>query len=98
MTIDWTEFALDRVDEIAAYIARDDLDAAVRWTVELFDSVDQLAEFPESGRMVPELETQEVRELIYGPYRVFYHVGPTVEVLTVQHGSMLLRPDELTGD
>jgi len=41
---------------------------------------------------------QEVRELPYGAYRVFYHVGPTVEVLSVQHGSRLLRPDELQGD
>ena len=98
MTVDWTEFALDRVDEIAAHIAEDDRGAAVRWTVGLFEAVDRLAELSESGRMVPELETQEVRELLYGAYRVFYHVGANVEVLSIQHGSRLLRPDELRGD
>jgi len=56
MTVDWTEFALDRVDEIAAHNAEDDRDAAVRWTIGLFETVDRLSEFPESGRMVPELE------------------------------------------
>ena len=98
MTVDWTEFALDRVDEIAAHIAEDDRGVTVRWTVGLFEAVDRLAEFSESERMVPELETQEVRELLYGAYRVFYHVGPNVEVLNIQHGSRLLRPDELRGD
>lgn len=98
MRVDWTEFALDRVDEIALRIAEDDRDAAVRWTVDLFNVVDRLAAFPESGRVVPELETQEIREIIYGAYRVFYHIGPGVEVLSVQHGSRLVRPDELEGD
>jgi len=49
MRVDWTEFALDRVDEIALRIAADDRDAAVCWTVELFNVVDRLAAFPESG-------------------------------------------------
>ncbi len=78
MTVAWTELALDRVDEIAAHIAEDDRGAAVPWTVGLFEAVDRPAELSESGRMVPELETQEV--------------------LSIRHGSRLLRPDELQGD
>ncbi len=48
MRVDWTEFALR--------IAEDDFDAAVSWTTGLFAAVDQLKAFPESGRMVPELQ------------------------------------------
>ena len=98
MRVEWSDTALDRVSEIGLYIAQDDRDAAIRWTVELFDAVEQLAEFPESGRIVPELATHDARELIFGAYRVFYRVGAIVEVLTVRHGSQLLRSDEVTGD
>ena len=83
---------------MAVYIARDDPDAADRWTAELFDAVERLADFPESGRMVPELGARDVRELIFGAYRVFYRLRSAVEVLSVRHGSRLLRPDELRGD
>jgi plasmid stabilization system protein ParE len=98
MQVVWTDPALERVEEIAVYIAADDPDAALRWTVELFDAVQRLVGFPESGRIVPELGRREVRELILGAYRVFYRVGPTVEVLSVRHGSQLIRTDEVSED
>lgn len=98
MQVVWTDPALERVDEIAVYIAQDDPDSAVRWTVELFDAVKRLVEFPESGRMVPEAGKREIRELIFGSYRVFYRVGSAVEVLSVRHGSQLIRSDEVGED
>jgi toxin ParE1/3/4 len=51
--IDWTDLALDRVEEIALYIAADNSEAAIRWTTELFEAVGHLSEFPQSGRLVP---------------------------------------------
>ena len=98
MQVVWTDPALERVAEVAVYIAQDDPDVADRWTLELFDAVERLADFPESGRMVPELGARDVRELIFGAYRVFYRVGPAVEVLSVRHGSQLVRSEEVDGD
>jgi plasmid stabilization system protein ParE len=98
MQVVWTDPALERVEQIAVYIAGDDPDAAVRWTVELFAAVARLADFPESGRIVPELGKREVRELIFGAYRVFYRIGPSVQVLSVRHGSQLIRSDEVRED
>jgi toxin ParE1/3/4 len=96
MRVRWSETALSRVEDISYHIALDDTGAAVRWAVELFDLADsQLSSFPESGRIVPELGAREVRELVYGAYRVFYRVGDIVEVLTVRHSSQLLREDEV---
>ncbi len=95
MQVVWAAPALDHVDEIAVYIARDDPDAAARWTVELFDAVQRLADFPESGRTVPELAARGVREVIFGAYLVFYRVDAAVEVLSVRHGSRQIRPDEV---
>jgi Plasmid stabilization system protein len=98
MQVVWTDPALERVAEVAVYIAQDDPDVADRWTLELFDAVERLADFPESGRMVPELGARDVRELIFGAYRVFYRVGSAVEVLSVRHGSQLVRSEDVDGD
>ena len=98
MRVDWTDLALDRADEIAQHIAEDDREAAVRWTLGLFDAADRLSDFPESGRMVPELEQRDVRELVYGAYRVFYRVGDAVSVLSVRHGSQLIRDEDVPRD
>jgi len=98
MQVVWTDPALERVAEVAVYIAQDDPDVADRWTLELFDAVERLADFPESGRMVPELGARDVRELIFGAYRVFYRVGSAVEVLSVRHGSQLIRAHEVCED
>ena len=98
MQVVWTDPALERVDEIAVYIAQDDPAAAARWTEELFDAVARLVDFPESGRTVPELGARHVRELVFGAYRVFYRVGTAVEVLSVRHGSQLIRSNEVGAD
>jgi len=50
----------------------------------------QIAEFPYSGRMVPEYEVNEVREVLEWPYRIIYLINPEqlhVEVLAVVHGA-----------
>jgi len=93
MQVVWTDPALDHVEEIAVYIARDDPDAAARWTVELFDAVERLADYPVSGRAVPELAARGVREMVVGAYRVFYRVDTAVEVLSVRHGSRQVGPE-----
>lgn len=98
MQIVWTDPALELVEDVAIYIAQDDPDAAQRWVLDLFEAVEQLAEFPESGRMVPEIAEGSRRELIFGAYRVFYRVGSAVEILAVRHGSQLIRPEELSED
>ncbi|MEE4109795.1 MAG: type II toxin-antitoxin system RelE/ParE family toxin [Halieaceae bacterium] len=84
--VEWSPLALDRVADIARYIAKDNPGAAERWVNELFDSVERLADFPESGRIVPEVGVRRIRELIFGAYRVIYSVRGKVEVVTVRRG------------
>ena len=95
MRVVWSRTALQRVDEIALYIAQEDRRAAIRWTASLFDAVERLADFPESGRAVSGLGAREVRELVSGAYRVFYRVGKQVEVLTVRHARQNPPADEV---
>jgi len=91
MKIVWSPLALERVEDIARYIAEDKPDAAVRWVDELFSTVERLADFPKSGRMVPEVGSPRIRELIFRTYPVIYSVKYQVGILTVRRSSQLLR-------
>jgi len=93
--VEWSPLALERVSEIARYIAKDNPTAAERWVNELFDSVERLADYPQSGRVVPEVGVQRIREVIFGAYRVLYSVKDKVEILTVRRGSQLLDVSEI---
>jgi plasmid stabilization system protein ParE len=94
----WSPLALERVEDTARYIAEDNPDSAVRWVDDLFATVDRLADFPKSGRIVPEVGSPRIRELIFGTYRVVYSVKDEVDILTVRRSSQLLRMSELSDD
>lgn len=88
----WTEPALFDLDAIAEYIALDKVDAAQRLVRKVFDSVERLQEFPESGHVPPELGHSLYREIIVGPCRIFYRSAQdTVYILYVMRGERQLR-------
>lgn len=96
MKIQWSPLAVERVTEIAEYIALDSPMAANKWVNEIFDSTEKLSDFPNIGRVVPELKDQKIRELIKGNYRIIYIVEEKgISVLTVRHGRQILPVDEL---
>lgn len=98
MKIVWSPLALERVEDIAQYIAEDKPAAAAKWVDELFSTVERLADFTESGRIVPEVGAQRIREVIFGAYRVIYSVKEQVDILTVRRSNQLLRESELGSD
>lgn len=59
MKIIWSPLAVDRVSEIAEYIALDKPSAAERWVEQIFGSVKQLEKFPDSGRIIPEIQLEK---------------------------------------
>jgi toxin ParE1/3/4 len=88
----WLPLAVQRVTQIAQHIARDRPGAASKWVDAVFAAVTPLAEFPESGRVVPEVGRAEIREVLHGEYRIVYKVEPRrVAVLTVRHGRRRFR-------
>jgi plasmid stabilization system protein ParE len=89
--------AVERANEATAYIARDKPEAALRWLEGLFDSTDALADFPQSGRIVPEIGLPEYREIVYRKsHRVVYNLDKsTVSILTVRNCAQLLDLGEL---
>ena len=62
------------------------------FAIQVFQSADRLADFPQLGRIVPELSRDDIREVFVQRYRIIYRfLGEEVEVLTVHHGSQLLE-------
>ena len=58
-----------------------------------FRATDRLADHPRSGRVVPELDQDLVREVLLGNYRIIYRLlNDEVQVITIHHGARLLDP------
>jgi toxin ParE1/3/4 len=96
MKLVWSPLALKRVNEIADYIAEDDPEAARLWLVDIFGAVERLGDWPESGRVVPEVGRKNIREVLHGKYRVVYRVeAKQVSILTVRHGRQILPLEEV---
>lgn len=84
--IRWAVRALRRLDEIGAYIEKDDPDAAARMVARLVASVDTLTELPTVGRIGRITGTREV-VLSDIPYIIPYRVRQDIEIITVMHAS-----------
>ena len=96
MKIIWSPLAIDRVAEIASYIAKDKPTAAENWVDKIFSKVETLVSSPESGRIVPEINKDQYREIIYGNYRIVYRIEEKrISILTVRHGKQLLPIEEI---
>ena len=96
MIITWSPLAIDRASEIADYIALDKPLAAEKWINTIFSKVEDLELSPEIGRVVPEINNRQFRELIYGNYRIIYRVErDQVSILTIRHGKQILPIDEI---
>jgi len=70
--VSWTSQALDDVEAICLFIARDAPRYAEVFADRVFRVTDRLARFPRSGRVVPEIGREDIREIIVQSYRVIY--------------------------
>jgi len=68
----WTEPALDDLNAIADYIAIDKPSAARRYVQKVFQAVERLELFPESGSIPPEIPHLPYRQIVVPPCRIFY--------------------------
>lgn len=86
----WSPQALLDLESIRDYIAHDSPRYAELVVRRLVMAVERLETFPESGRVVPERNDKEIREIIARPYRIVYRVRPGyVEIATVFRASRL---------
>lgn len=87
----WDPVAIDHLDGIAQYIAKDSPAAANRLIQRIFKRLERLEMFPHSGGYIAEDSRQIYREITQGNYRVIYRVsGNDVLIVAVYHAARLL--------
>ena len=79
----WSLQARDDLREIVSFIAADNPALAETFGYRLMSKVDVLANFPLIGRVVPEENDENIREIILRPYRIVYQVLPAQEVVAI---------------
>lgn len=88
--------ALADLEAIGDFIARDAPSFAQIFVNRVFQSVKRLENFPYSGRLVPEISQDNIREIIFGSYRIVYLVNnEEVNILTIFHSSRQLKQSDL---
>ncbi len=88
MKVCWTDTAIDCLTAIHDYIAKNSKLYAKRLVDRLTRRSQQIRDFPLSGRIVPEFEVEQIREVMEGSYRIIYCIKPDqIDVLAVVHGA-----------
>jgi plasmid stabilization system protein ParE len=73
---------------IHTYLAQSSTEYALRVIDRLTRRSQQIGQFPESGRIVPEAALPQIREVLEGPYRIMYHIKPDqIDIIAVIHGA-----------
>lgn len=87
----WSERARLDVLEIGDFIARDKPQVAASWVGKILHAVHRTALFPASGRIVPEIDRSDIREVVFENYRIVYQLSEnTIIVLTVFESHRLI--------
>ena len=80
-SVRWTDQAVDDLRSIREFIERDSPRYGRLVAERIFESTARLEVFPRSGRVVPEVGRDDVREIIVGDYRVVYRIEADACVL-----------------
>ncbi len=82
----WTFSARNDLHKLYSYIATDSLYYAKEVIDKLMDFTQTLKIFPQKGRIVPELNNKNIRELLFYSYRIIYEIKPrNIYILTILH-------------
>lgn len=89
--VEWSPLADNDLNEIIDYIAQDSLEYALSFYEEVSEKVENLTQFPKMGRIVPELDDPNIRELFFRNYRLIYRIlGEKVQIVRLFHGSRVM--------
>ena len=86
----WSPKAQIDFRDLLYYISESNHQAAVNFGSEVIKVIEKLAEFPESGKMVPEFYNSAIREIICKPYRIIYRVRRNeglIEITRIWHAA-----------
>ena len=90
--LEWSEEALEDIESIATYIEKDSPFYAKSIVSKIFEKAEILKDFSELGRVIPETNNSNIREIFIYSYRLMYQINEdTVLFVAVVHGKRLLE-------
>lgn len=88
MKVNWTAAARAQLRDIHTFIDRSSPQYAKKIVDRLTRRSLQIATFPRSGRVVPEANDVNIREVFEGSYRIIYHLlDDEVDIIAVVHSA-----------
>jgi len=94
--VTWSDHAKVDLRHIHDFIAADSRHYAKKVTQAIVDKTLQLSELPRIGKVVPEINDEDIRELHLYSYRILYEVkADHIHVLAVVHRRQDFQPDDL---
>ena len=88
----WSPDAAADLEEICDYISKDSEYYARVFAQGVITAIERLITFPESGRVVPEYNQKDIREIIFQNHRIVYRIkSDAVEIVAIVHGARLMR-------
>lgn len=83
--IAWKDSAREEVREIYSCLFDLSPKLAENWSDELTKKLNYISQFPEIGRIVPDYQITEIRELFVGQYRLLYNIqGSIPRILAIR--------------
>jgi len=89
MKIILSRVALTDLKQIKDFISKNSLYYADVFTKKLTNSIRKLIDFPNIGRIVPEYDNINIKEIIYQNYRIIYKIkdNSIIYVISIIHGA-----------
>lgn len=92
MKLRWSERSVNDLIAIQKYIAQNNPQMVKEWVAKIRKRAGSAAETALVGRIVPEFNQKDLREVFLGNYRIVYRVyADGILVLTVFEGHQLLK-------
>lgn len=93
--VEWSEIANIDLVQIYSYIYQDSIHYAVKTINDIINMVDNLEFLPYMGRMIPEFNDKNRRELIHKSYRIMYSIESNIILIRRIWHSARKLPKEL---
>lgn len=82
----WSDSAIDDLRRIGEFYERSSPAYANSIVATLYNSVSRLQKHPRSGRRVPELDEEQVREILTEEFRIIYELtGDQIRIVAMLH-------------
>ena len=96
MKVAWSYVALGNLIEANKYISSENPEAARKVINDIYETGNKIKEFPEKGRIVPEIRRKNIREVFCFEHRIIYRIeSKRIFILTVRHMKHRLKKKDI---